>query len=111
MVHEMHDSVRPHHLTRIRVQLAIYFCLHRGSLPEHTAGGQSRFRANPPPQKFRKNYVSAKTAPRYNVREEVADRWLHLSLSKLTDLLGHQLSNLDRQRANTSRELMKDSVR
>ncbi len=55
--------------------------------------------------------MSAKTAPRYNVREEVADRWLHLSLNKLTDLVGDQLSNLDRQRATTSRELMKDSVR
>jgi len=40
----MHDSVRPHHLTRIRVQLAIYFCLHRGSLPENSAERQPRVR-------------------------------------------------------------------
>jgi hypothetical protein len=35
-----------HHtgLTRIRLQHAIYFCLHRGSLPENTAGDQPGFR-------------------------------------------------------------------
>jgi len=30
-------------LTRIRLQLAIYFCLHRGSLPENTARWQESF--------------------------------------------------------------------
>lgn len=31
-------------LTRIRLQPALYLCLHRGSLPENTAGRQPRFR-------------------------------------------------------------------
>jgi hypothetical protein len=30
-------------LTRIRLHRTIYFCLHRGSLPETTAEGQPRF--------------------------------------------------------------------
>src|SRR5436190_24010620 len=33
-------------LTRIRLQLAIYFCLHRGSLPENTAGRQALFQGD-----------------------------------------------------------------
>jgi hypothetical protein len=41
-------------LTRIRLQLAIYFCLHGGSLPENTAGAQPRFRGKILPGKFRK---------------------------------------------------------
>jgi len=36
--------VRTCGLTRIRLQLAICFCLHRGSLPEKTASWQARFR-------------------------------------------------------------------
>src|SRR5438874_2508955 len=39
-------------LTRIRLQRAIYFCLHRDSLPENTAGGQPRFGAKPAPKNF-----------------------------------------------------------
>src|SRR5580765_3979471 len=35
-------------LTGIRRQRAIYFCLHRGSLPENTTGRQPRFRAAKP---------------------------------------------------------------
>jgi hypothetical protein len=35
------------HLTRIRLQPAISFCLHRGSLPENTTQRQPRFRSNP----------------------------------------------------------------
>src|SRR5438132_12740908 len=45
-------------LTRIRLQLAIYFCLHRGSLPENTAGRQPRFGAKPRPKISVKNYMS-----------------------------------------------------
>ena len=36
--------------------------------------------------------------------------WLDLSLNKLTDLVGDQLSNFDRQRAAASRELTEDRV-
>ena len=56
-------------LTRIRLQPAIYFCLHRGSLPENTAGRQPRLGAkNPRPQDFVKNCISAKpAAPLCNV--------------------------------------------
>ena len=36
-------------------QLAIYFCLHKGTLVEHTATGQPRFRSRIPcPKRFRK---------------------------------------------------------
>src|SRR5204863_422093 len=41
-------------LTRIRLQRAIHFCLHRGSLPENTPGRQPRFAAKPEPKNFRK---------------------------------------------------------
>src|SRR5882724_477692 len=46
--------------TRIRLRAAIYFCLHRGSLTENTAGRQPRCRGTIPcPKKFRqKLYVS-----------------------------------------------------
>ena len=37
--------------------------------------------------------------------------WLDLSLNKLTNLIGDQVSNLDRQRATASCELMHDCVR
>src|SRR5213078_752849 len=37
--------------------------------------------------------------------------WLDLSLNKLSDLVVHQLANLDRQRDPTPRELMQHSVR
>ena len=46
------------HLTKIRLQSAIYFCLHAGSLPENTAGRQSRFGAKPAPKDFRKKLMS-----------------------------------------------------
>ena len=42
------------HLTRIRLQLAIYFWLYRGSLLENTAGCQPRFGAKLAPTNFRK---------------------------------------------------------
>jgi hypothetical protein len=45
-------------LHRIRLQLAIYFCLYRRSLPENTAGRQPRFGAKSAPKNFRKNYMS-----------------------------------------------------
>jgi hypothetical protein len=45
------------HLTRIRLQSAIYFCLHRGSLPENTAGRQTRFGAKPALKNFRKKTI------------------------------------------------------
>ena len=52
-----------YHLTRIRLQRAIYFCLHRGSLPENTAGRQPRFRGKTCAQNFRKKlYVRRKSA-------------------------------------------------
>jgi hypothetical protein len=44
--------------TRIRLQLAIYFCLHRGSLPENTARRQPRFRGQKPiPDKISEKYI------------------------------------------------------
>ena len=52
------------HLTRIRLQSAIYFRLHAGSLPENTAGRQSRFGANSPPKFSVKNYMSRKIGRR-----------------------------------------------
>jgi hypothetical protein len=39
----IHPKVSSVHLSRIRLQPAIYFCLHRGSLPKNTAGRQPRF--------------------------------------------------------------------
>src|SRR5437899_12347199 len=46
-------------LTRIRLQPAIHFCLHRGSLPENTAGRQPRSGAKPTLKNFRKKlYMS-----------------------------------------------------
>jgi hypothetical protein len=46
-------------LTRIRLQLAIYFCLHGGSLPEKAAGRQRNSGATAVPKNFRKKlYVS-----------------------------------------------------
>jgi len=55
-----------HRLTRIRLQRAIYFCLHRGSLSKNTARGQSRFRRalSPAPKSPAKNYMPAKTCAR-----------------------------------------------
>jgi hypothetical protein len=41
-------------LNRIRLQLAIYFCLYRRSLPENTAGGRTRFRGEILARNFRK---------------------------------------------------------
>src|SRR5438093_13479740 len=49
-------------LTRIRLQLAIYFCLHRGSLPENTARRQPRFPGQTPRPKNPEKYMSHKTA-------------------------------------------------
>src|SRR4030095_9667851 len=43
---------REKHLTRIRLQCAIYLCLHRGSLPENTAALQRCFRARIMPDKI-----------------------------------------------------------
>ena len=42
------------HLTRIRLQRAMYFCLHRGSLSEDAAGGQLRFRSKIAGKEFHK---------------------------------------------------------
>jgi hypothetical protein len=36
---------KPQHVTRIRLHLAIYFCLHTGSLPKNTARWQARLAA------------------------------------------------------------------
>ena len=44
-------------LNRIRLQLAIYFCLYRRSLPENTAGGRTRFQGEILAQKFRKKTI------------------------------------------------------
>src|SRR6476646_1916993 len=44
------NSVPSQHLTRIRLQCAIYFCLHRRSLRENITPGQPRFRAQSPAQ-------------------------------------------------------------
>ena len=41
-------------LNRIRLQPAIHFCLHRGSLSEKTTRRQPRFRRKTPPLKFRR---------------------------------------------------------
>ena len=50
-------------LTRIRLQLATYFCLHRGSFTASTARRQPRFRRNLPHPKISvKNYMSDKIA-------------------------------------------------
>ena len=48
------------HLTRIRLQRAIYLCLRRGSLPENDAERQPRFGAKPVPKISEKNYMSDK---------------------------------------------------
>ena len=48
-------------LNRIRLQLAIYFCLHRGSLPDKTARGQPRFWARSVSKNSVKNYMSYKS--------------------------------------------------
>src|SRR4030095_15317642 len=53
-------SIVTNGLTRIRLQAAIYFCLHRGSLQENMARGQPRFRGKPRPKNSVKNYMSAK---------------------------------------------------
>jgi len=58
--HELDDAIGAFHLTRTRLQRAIYFCLHTGSLPENTAGRRPRFGAKPVPKNFRKNYMSYK---------------------------------------------------
>ena len=50
------------YLTRIRLQSAIYFRLHRGSLPENTEGGQPRFAGAK--QRFPGTPARAKKAPR-----------------------------------------------
>ena len=48
-----------HGLNRIRLQLAIYSCLHSGSLPENTAGDQPQILGPKTAlKKFRKNYMS-----------------------------------------------------
>ena len=47
-------------LTRIRQHLAIYFCLHRGSLPEDTAKRQPQFRDNTRPEFLRKTICQLK---------------------------------------------------
>ena len=47
-------------LTKIRLQRAIYFCLHRDSFPETTAECHLRFGA----EKFRQNYMSYKSMRR-----------------------------------------------
>jgi hypothetical protein len=54
-----HPKVSSVHLSRIRWQFVIYFCLHRGSLPENTAGRQRRFRGqNPLPRQNQYSYMS-----------------------------------------------------
>src|SRR6266536_953355 len=51
-------------LTRSRLQFAIYFCLHRGGVPENTARRQPRFGQNPSPKNFRqKLYVRQNRGP------------------------------------------------
>jgi hypothetical protein len=50
-------AVARHGLNRIRLQLAIYFCLYRRSLPENTAGGRTRFQGEILAQKFRKKTI------------------------------------------------------
>src|SRR5262249_3126983 len=75
-------------LTRIRPQLAIYFCLHRGSVPENTAGGQPRFRGEIDVRKFRKKlYVRQNRrlyvwlgAPRVTIRRCALDTVYHRRL-------------------------------
>ena len=54
-------------LTRIRLQPAIYFCLHRGSLPKNAEGGQPRIQGEIVPKNFGKNYMSCKIAQRRDV--------------------------------------------
>jgi hypothetical protein len=50
-------AIRQGSLTRIRLQLAIHFCLHRGSLPENSAGRQPRFRRKTPALKFSRKTI------------------------------------------------------
>ncbi len=67
-------------LNRIRLQLAIYFCLYRRSLPENTAGGRTRFRGEILAQKFRKKlYVRLSPAQcgRRSMKSCEPRRWLH----------------------------------
>jgi len=45
------------HLTRIRLQSAIYFCLHAGSLPENTARRQPQFEAKLAAKIFRQKTI------------------------------------------------------
>ena|SRR5207248_7481976 len=64
----IHRRVSSAHLCRIGWQFVIYFCLHRGSLPENTAGRQPRLGAkNPRRKNFVRNYMSAK----------IDNGWLH----------------------------------
>ena len=60
-------------LTRIRLRVAICFCLHRGSLSENTAGWQAYFRARIMPDK-----ISLAICP-----DEIGGRWLHRCLCLL----------------------------
>src|SRR5713226_9289324 len=43
---QSYDRLSTHGLTGIRLQLAIYLCLHRGSLPENTARRQALFQGD-----------------------------------------------------------------
>ena len=57
----IHRKVSSVHLSRIGWQFVIYFCLHRGTLPENTAGRQPRLGAkNPRPKNFVENYMSGR---------------------------------------------------
>src|SRR5438034_2163586 len=56
-------AIRQGSLTRIRLQPAIYFCLHRGSLPENAADGNLFLRQDQHPKISIKNYMSGKIEP------------------------------------------------
>ena len=67
-------------LTRIRLQPAIYFCLHAGSLRENTAGRQPRFLSKPRAGDFRKKTICQLNPPHLFVMYTLQPRFWELRI-------------------------------